>query len=86
MGKVKKEKTKEERLQEGISLLKQLKDTGMKDHSMTYLQIKQYVTDWIQTGTPLEESFHAPDYKRIVELSFPRYNNRAADIRLKVIK
>ena len=84
MGKPKQEKTKEERLQEGISLLKQLKETGMKDHTMTYLQIKQRVTNWIQTGGALEESLPAPEYNRTVELSFPRYNNRAADIRLKV--
>lgn len=84
MGKPKQEKTKEERLQEGISLLKQLKETGMKDHTMTFLQIKQRITHWITTGEPLEEKIDAPEFGRTVELALPRYNNRAADIRLKV--
>lgn len=86
MGKEKQPKTKKERLEEGISLLKQLKETGVKDHSVTYMYIKDTISNWVNTGIPFEETMDAPDLGRTVELSFPKYNNRAADIRLKVNK
>jgi len=83
MGKPKQPKTKEERLQEGISLLRQLKETGIRDHSMSYMEIKKQITDWIQTGEPYEDVIPFPEYGRVAEVCLPRYNNRAADIRLR---
>ena len=84
MGKTKEPKTKKERLQEGITLLTQLKEAGIKDHTLTYLQIKRQITEWITTGESYEETLDAPEFGRIAEISLPRYNNRTADIRLKV--
>jgi uncharacterized protein YaeQ len=84
MGRPKIQKTKEERLREGISLLTQLKETGMKENTIIFQQLKKQITDWISTGEPYEESIDAPECGRTVMISLPRYNNRAGDIRLKV--
>ncbi len=84
MGKQKEPKPKEERLQEGITLLKQLKEAGIKDHTMSYLRIKQQITEWIQTGEPFEEKIPMEEYGRIAEIALPRYTNRIAEIQLKV--
>ena len=84
MGKQKDLKPKEERLQEGITLLKQLKEAGIKDHTMSYLRIKQQITEWIKTGDPFEEKISMEEYGRVAEVSLPRYTNRVAEIQLKV--
>ena len=51
---------------------------------MTYLQIKQEITKWISTGEPYDGTLDAPEFGRVAEISLPRYNNKVADIRLKV--
>lgn len=83
MGKPKQPKPQADRLQEGIALLTQLKEAGVKDHTMTYLQIKQRITDWVRTGEPYEDTLDAPEFGRVAELTLPRYTNRVAEIRLK---
>ena len=82
----KKEKTKEERLKEGISLLTQLKDTGVHGSSLSFIELKEKVTQWIETGVAWEGVIEFPDYGRVAEVSFPRYNNKAADLHFKVKK
>jgi hypothetical protein len=86
MGKAKEPKGKEERLQEGIHLLNQLKERGFKPSSMGYLTIKQHITDWIQTGEPFEDTLRLDDYNSTAEITLPRYTNRTAGIHLKAIK
>jgi hypothetical protein len=86
MGKHKPPKPKEERLQEGITLLKSLKDAGIKDHTLSYMTLKQRITDWIHTGEPYEDSIPMEEYGRIAEVALPRYNNRVAEIHLKTKK
>ena len=84
MSQPKEPKTQKERLEEGIALLTQLKEAGIKDNTMIYLQIKKEITNWITTGKPYEDTMDAPELGRVAEISLPRYNNRVADIRLKV--
>jgi uncharacterized protein YaeQ len=84
MGKPKEPKTKEDRLQEGITLLKSLKDAGIKDHTLSYMTLKQRITHWIHTGEPYEDAISMEEYGRMAEVALPRYNNRVAEIHLKV--
>ena len=86
MGQPKQPKTKEERLNEGITLLKSLKDAGIKDHTLSYMTLKQHITHWINTGEPYEENLPMEEYGRTAEVALPRYNNRVAEIHLKVNK
>jgi len=83
MGRPKELKSQSDRLQEGITLLNQLKDAGVKDHTMTYLHIKQRISYWVRTGEPYEDTMDAPEFGRVAELVLPRYTNRIAEIRLK---
>jgi hypothetical protein len=84
MGKPKQPKTQEDRLREGVSLLTQLRETGIKEHSMSYLQTKQAISAWVKTGEPYEDSLDFSEYGRVAHICLPRYTNRAADIQLKV--
>ncbi len=79
-----KQKTKEERLAETVSLLTQLKKNGVRSNSLGYLTLKQRLTAWVESGVP--EDFTVPfrEYGREAVVSLPRYNNRAAGINFKV--
>jgi hypothetical protein len=84
MGKTKQPKPQSDRLREAVSLLTQLKEAGIRDNSVAYLQTKQAITNWVKTGEPFEDTIDYSEYGRTAHLQLPRYDNRAADIQLKV--
>jgi phage head maturation protease len=83
---MKKEKTKAERLQEGMSLLTQLKNGGVRSNSNGFLALKQQVSEWVDSGKPWEGTIPFIEYGREAVVSFPKYNNRAAGLNFKVVK
>lgn len=84
MGRPKQPKPQADRLREGISLLTQLREAGIRENSVAYFQTKQAITDWVRTGEPYEDTIDYSEFGRTGHLSLPRYTNRAADIQLKV--
>lgn len=84
MGKTKEPKPQADRLREGVSLLKQLKEAGIRENTFSYLETKQSITAWVKTGEPFEGTIDYSEYGRMGYLQLPRYNNKAADIQLKV--
>jgi len=83
---VKQEKTKEERLKEGLSLLTQLKEGGVRGNSLGFLVLKKQVSEWIETGESWEGTIPFTEYGREAVVSFPKYNNKAAGLNFKVVK
>ena len=49
MGNGKQIKTKSDRLKEGVAILKQLRDAGVKEHSLGYLDLKTKISDWVNS-------------------------------------
>jgi hypothetical protein len=84
MGKVKEVKSKGDRLSEGVSLLKQLREAGVKDNGMSFQILKAQISDWVTTGESWEGTITFPEYGRVAEVNLPKYNNRAADMNFKV--
>ncbi len=84
MGKPKEPKPQSDRLREGVSLLNQLREAGIRENSIPYLQTKQAITEWVKSGDPYEDTIDYSQYGYIGHLQLPRYTNRAADIQLKV--
>jgi hypothetical protein len=80
------EKSQPDRLKEGVSLLTQLKDNGVRQNSMGYLELKGRITEWVKTGISWEGTILFEDYGRVGEVSLPRYNNKAAGMHFKVAK
>lgn len=83
---MKSEKTKEERLKEGISLLTQLQKGGVRKNSLSFLDLKQKISTWVEDGVPWDGTVPFPEYGREAVVSLPRYNNKAAGINFKVVK
>jgi hypothetical protein len=86
MGKVKTIKPKEDRLKEGINLLKQLKDNGVKDYSLGFIELKDKISEWVKSEDGWEGTISFSDYGRIAEVDLPKYTNRSAGINFKVKK
>ena len=80
---VKEVKSKEDRLKEGISLLTQLKEANVRQYG-GFQDLREKISDWVNTGEPWEGSIDFPEHGRIAELSLPKYNNRAAGMNFKV--
>jgi len=86
MGKAKTIKPKEERLKEGINLLKQLKDNGVKEYSLGFIELKDKISEWVKSEDGWEGTISFSDYGRIAEVDLPKYTNRSAGINFKVKK
>lgn len=86
MGKVKELKTKEDRLKEGVSLLTQLRQAGVKELYGGFQELKRKISEWVTTGEPWEGSVSFPEHGRVAEVELPKYNNKAAGLHFKVKK
>ena len=81
----KQDKTKEERLKEGLSLLTQLKGGGVRGNSLGFLALKQQISAWVDTGVSWEGTVPFTEYGREAVVSLPKYNNKAAGLNFKVV-
>jgi hypothetical protein len=85
MGRIKRPKTKEERVQEGISILKQMLEAGVKEH-LGFRELKEKISAWVESGEAWDGVISFAEHGRVAEVSLPKYNNRAAGVNFKVIR
>ena len=78
-------KTKEERLNEGLHILRQLRDAGVNEH-MSFVDLKDKITEWINTGEAWSGKIPFNEYGRVAELVLPKYNINTATMAFKVVK
>lgn len=76
-------KTKGERVQEAVQILKKLKEVGIRPNDSGYLQTKLYLDEWIKTGESASYKYEFVRYGRKCELILPSRVERAASILLK---
>jgi hypothetical protein len=67
-------------------LLKQLKDNGVKDYSLGFIELKDKISEWVKSEDGWEGTISFSDYGRIAEVDLPKYTNRSAGINFKVKK
>jgi len=79
------DKPKEERVQEGIVILKKLIKLGIDGKNAGFREIKEAITEWINTGIACERTIPIPRYDRDAEMILPSARGRVASILLKVI-
>jgi hypothetical protein len=84
MGKPKEIKPKADRLTEGISILKQLRDAGVKEHSLGFIELKTRISEWVNGEDSWEGMIDFRDYGRVAEIDLPKYTNRAAGLKFKL--
>ena len=79
------EKTKEERVKEGIQLLRQLKDTGVDVSYIAFKEVQERISDWVNTGDAWTGKIKFPDYGRVAEILLPRRVGAVASIAFRVV-
>jgi len=77
---VKTEKPKEDRLKEGIHLLKQILDIIKDNEHPSYLELKAVITNWVNDGKSYDGKIEFYDFDRVADISLPRTANKAASI------
>lgn len=81
---VKQIKSKADRLKEGIAILKQLTDAGVKKTSFGFMELKEKISEWVGSEASWEGTISFAEYGRIAEVELPKYDNRAAGLNFKV--
>ena len=79
-------KPKMDRVKEGVSILKQLRDNGVNEHSFGFIELKKKINEWISNEESWEGSIDFLEYGRVAEVELPRYNNKAAGMNFRVKK
>jgi hypothetical protein len=80
------EKTKEDRLKEGITILKKLRTVGIDSDDSGSKQIQQHISNWVNTGEELPLTIVPfARYDRNAHISLPKFTGSSANIVLKVI-
>ena len=79
-------KSKMDRVKEGVSLLKQLRDNGVKEDSFGFEDLKEKIKEWVSSENSWEGSIDFRDYGRIADVELPKYTNKAAGVNFRVKK
>jgi len=77
------EKTKGERLTEGLSLIKQMKE-HLDPEEDGFVEMKRVITQWVNDGKAWDGRIEVPSYHRYIELSLPRSATLAATLAFKI--
>jgi hypothetical protein len=79
-------KTKTDRITEGISLLKQLRENGVKERSYGFIELKDKIKEWVSSEESWSGSIDFRDYGRVADVELPKYNNKAAGMNFRIKK
>lgn len=80
------EKPKEDRLREGLALLRQLTGVGVPATDPGYQTIQKLVSTWVATGEAVQTSVPLSRVDRVAELLLPRRRQNTASLLLKQVK
>lgn len=80
------EKTKSDRLAEGVSILTQLRDGGVRKNSLGFLLLKREITTWVDKGVKWEGAIPFQEYGREAIVWLPSHGKKAATLHFKVVK
>lgn len=75
-------KPQKERVQEGISLLKQLEEAGIPRLEPGYVELKEHITAWIKEGKKFNDIIFFPRFGRKAEVILPTKIGRVSSINL----
>jgi len=79
-------KSKTDRVKEGISILTQLRENGVKERSYGFIELKTKIKEWVSGEDSWEGTIDFRDYGRVAEIELPKYNNKAAGMNFRVKK
>ena len=78
--------TKEERVKETVTILRKLQEVGIAPTEPGYVQVKTFMTTWINDGGSFTHTVEFPRYGRRGELVLPNRTGKTASLLLKMIQ
>lgn len=76
-------KTKEDRLKEGIHILSQLREAGVSDKVLSFVQLREQISEWVSTGKAWDGRIEFAEYGRYAEVSLPKSSKVTARLAFK---
>lgn len=80
------QKEKADRLREGITILKKLREFGIFDVDPSFKEIQKHISAWVSSGEEINATVHMWRQGRIAELELPVEKGKVAALLLKVDK
>jgi len=80
------DKSKEERLAEGLELLRALLRTGVCEDEASYIDMKSKISEWVKTGVSWEGRIDFPDHARYAHIRLPKNSINTATLAFKMKK
>jgi hypothetical protein len=80
------DKSREERLSEGLELLRALLRTGVTEDEPAYLDMKTKISEWVKTGVSWEGRIDFPDHGRYAAIRLPKSSIGTATLAFKMKK
>jgi hypothetical protein len=80
------DKTKEDRLSEGLELLRALLRTGVSEDDPAYTDTKSKISEWVNTGVSWEGRIEFPQHGRYASVRLPKNSLNTATLAFKVKK
>lgn len=80
------DKSKEERLSEGLELLRALLRTGVSEEDPAYTDMKSKISEWVNTGVSWEGRIEFPDHGRYAQVRLPKNSINTATLAFKLKK
>jgi len=80
------DKAKEERLAEGLELLRALLRTGVSEDEPAYIDMKSKISEWVNTGVSWEGRIEFPQHARYANVRLPKNSLNTATLAFKMKK
>ena len=80
------DKTKEDRLGEGLELLRALLRTGVGEDEPAYLDMKSKISEWVNSGASWEGRIEFPHHGRYAHIRLPKNSLNTATLAFKLKK
>jgi hypothetical protein len=74
----------EDRVREGIALLKKLQEVGIGVTEPGYKELQTKISDWVRSGDPWSGKIEFTRYGRIGDVLLPRKATAVASMALKI--
>ena len=78
-------KAKEERLREGLELLKGLRKVGIGADEPDFKTLQSKISEWVNTGIPWSGRIDFLDHGRYADVKLPQSKFKSASLAFKVL-
>jgi hypothetical protein len=76
-------KSREERVKEGITILKKMRELGVPDSLGEFRQLKDIIRQWVESGEFWKGKITFPTFERVADITLPSRQGFTAELLFK---